>query len=141
MVAIIKKYSTFIKYIFSAGTSFVLDLVLFTIFTSLLKGWMGDYAIFLGTVFARILSSFYNYLMNRNAVFSSSHKGMDRTTFIKYYLLVVVQMLVSSSLVFVGYKIFTISETIIKVPVDVFLFMVNYFIQKKWIFTQEKRNL
>lgn len=134
MKEIVRKYSTFLKYIFVSGTSFVLDLVLFTIFVSLLKGIMGDYAIFAGTVSARILSSFYNYLMNRNAVFKAGEKGMDKKTFIQYYILVVIQMLVSSTLVFIGYRLLKIPETFVKIPVDIVLFMINYIIQKKWIF-------
>ena len=137
MIELIKKYSTFIKYIFSAGTSFLLDLILFTIFTNLLKNIMGDYAIFIGTVLARILSSFYNYLLNRNTVFSSSKKGIDKTTFVRYYGLVVVQMIVSSTCVFLFYRLLHLPESMIKIPVDVVLFMVNYFIQKKWIFSKE----
>ncbi len=87
MKKLLQKYSTFIKYIFSAGTSFLLDLGLFKLFTLIFKSSIGDYAIIVGTVLARILSSFYNYLMNRNAVFKSDKKGMDRNTFIKYNIL------------------------------------------------------
>lgn len=137
MKNLLKKYSTFLKYIFSAGTSFLLDLGLFKLFTILFKNSMGDFAIIIGTVFARILSSFYNYLMNRNAVFKSDKKGMDSKTFIKYYLLVVVQMIVSSSLVFIGYRLLQIEELLVKIPVDVILFMINYFVQKKFIFRNE----
>ncbi len=86
---------------------------------------------------ARILSSFYNYLMNRNAVFQSDKKGMDTKTFVKYYILVVIQMLVSSGLVFIGYRLLKIEELFVKIPVDILLFMVNYFVQKKFIFSQE----
>lgn len=136
MVNLLKKYSTFIKYIFSAGTSFILDQGLFRLFLVFLKKMIGDASIFVATVLARIISSFYNYLVNRNAVFKTDKKGMDSTTFVKYFALVVIQMGVSSSLVFIGYKILEIDETLIKIPVDVFLFMINYFIQKKFIFNE-----
>ena len=136
MKEIINKYSTFIKYLFSAGTSFLLDLGLFTIFTNFFKKFIGDSAIIVGTILARIISSFYNYLMNRNAVFGSKDKKMDKTTFIQYYGLVLIQMIVSALLVWLGHKLFPISETIVKIPVDVVLFMMNYFIQKKWIFNK-----
>ena len=137
MKKLLETYSTFIKYIFASGTSFVLDLVLFTIFTHLLKGIIDDYAIFVGTICARIISSFYNYLMNRNAVFKSGKMGMDMPTFTKYYVLVAVQMLVSSFLVFFGHRIFHVSETLVKIPVDIFLFMINYFVQKMFIFRKQ----
>ncbi len=137
MIKLLQKYSTFLKYIFSAGTSFLIDLILFKLFSVLFKSSIGDYAIIIGTVLARILSSFYNYLMNRNAVFQSDKKGMDTKTFVKYYILVVIQMLVSSGLVFIGYRLLKIEELFVKIPVDILLFMVNYFVQKKFIFSQE----
>ena len=137
MIKLLQKYSTFLKYIFSAGTSFLIDLILFKLFSVLFKSSIGDYAIIIGTVLARILSSFYNYLMNRNAVFQSDKKGMDTKTFVKYYILVVIQMLVSSGLVVIGYRLLKIEELFVKIPVDILLFMVNYFVQKKFIFSQE----
>ena len=137
MIKLLQKYSTFLKYIFSAGTSFLIDLILFKLFSVLFKSSIGDYAIIIGTVLALILSSFYNYLMNRNAVFQSDKKGMDTKTFVKYYILLVIQMLVSSGLVFIGYRLLKIEELFVKIPVDILLFMVNYFVQKKFIFSQE----
>lgn len=136
MIKFVKKYSTIVKYLFSSGTSFVLDLLLFSIFNFFLKNILGDYSIFASTVLARVLSSFYNYLMNRNAVFKSGEKTMDMNTFVKYYILVIVQMMVSSILVFVGYRTFQVAETLVKIPVDVFLFIVNYIIQKRYIFNK-----
>jgi GtrA-like protein. len=134
---LIIKYSTFIKYIISAGFSFLLDLSLFTLFIKLFKGIVGDAAIFIATVCARIISSFFNYLMNRNAVFKSGEKGADTSSLIKYYILVVIQMCVSSLLVFGLFKLTNINETGIKIPVDIFLFVINYFVQKKWIFIKK----
>ena len=135
--SLIEKYKTFLKYIVSAGLSFGIDLVLFTIFVALLKPLMGDISIFVSTLFARIISSFFNYLMNRNAVFKNSNNKdtkADTKTLVKYYILVVIQMCVSSVLVFGLHRITTINETIVKIPVDVFIFIVNYFVQKIYIF-------
>ena len=55
MIKLLQKYSTFLKYIFSAGTSFLIDLILFKLFSVLFKSSIGDYAIIIGTVLARIL--------------------------------------------------------------------------------------
>lgn len=134
--SLIEKYKTFLKYIVSAGLSFGIDLVLFTIFVALLKPLMGDISIFVSTLFARIISSFLNYLMNRNAVFKNNDNNSktDTKTLVKYYILVIIQMCVSSVLVFGLHRITTINETIVKIPVDVFIFIVNYFVQKIYIF-------
>lgn len=131
---LIIKYSTFIKYIFSAGFSFALDIGLFTLFVFLFKETFGDTTALIATPCARVISSFFNYLLNRNAVFKSGKNKTDKQSLIKYYILVIIQMCISSFLVFSVFKLTKISETIIKVPVDIGIFIVNYFIQKKWIF-------
>ena len=66
---------------------------------------------------------------------------MDKLTLIKYYTLVVIQMLVSATVVSSLYKAFSIYEVFIKIPVEVVLFLVNYFVQKKFIFNTNKSKL
>lgn len=138
---LIKKHIVFIKYIFSAGISFAIDLSLFTLFSFLLKQSIGNSAIFVATILARVISSFINYLINRNTVFSNNGNGMDKVTLIKYYTLVVVQMFVSATAVSSLYKAFSIYEVFIKIPVEVVLFLINYFVQKKFIFNTNKSKL
>ncbi len=139
VVNLIKKYSVFLKYVISAGISFILDLSLFTVFNFLLKQSISDISIIIATVLARIISSFINYLMNRNGVFKKNTKKIDTTTLAKYYILVVIQMFVSATLVLGLYKMTNINETIIKIPVDIVIFLVNYFIQKHFIFYDDKK--
>lgn len=126
---LIKKYETFIKYIFVAGISFVIDIILFTIFNSLLNF---KERILIATILARVISSFINYLLNREKVFKSS-EGKVKTA-VKYYLLVVIQMFVSAFLVDTLYNLLKINATLIKAPVEFFLFICNYLIQKILIF-------
>lgn len=114
-----------IKYLFSSGSSFLIDLVLFTIFEFLFNN------IVLATILARILSSLYNYYCNSRLVF----KSYTKTSIIKYYSLVIIQMLVSSFLVdYLSSVLIKINVTVIKFFVDVCIFIVNYFIQKGVIF-------
>ncbi|MEG2376691.1 hypothetical protein, partial [Lactococcus sp.] len=54
---LLTKKLTFIKYIISAGISFALDMILFSIISKILMLHMGDLAILVGTVIARIISS------------------------------------------------------------------------------------
>ncbi len=121
---IINKYLTFIKYLLVAGFSFLLDISLFTLFNHFLK------SIVISTIIARIISSFINYLLNKDKVFKSKEKN----TIFKYYLLVLVQMLVSATIVEDLYNLVAINPTIIKVPTELCLFIINYFIQKYYIF-------
>ncbi len=133
---LMKKNNTFFKYIIVALISFLIDIGLFTVFLIIFKNTLGSYGIIIATIFARIISSMINYIINRNKVFNSSDstKKIDSKTLIQYYTLVIVQMLVSSFLVFEIYNILKFNETIIKFCVDYVLFVINYFIQKKVIF-------
>ena len=121
---LINKYLTFIKYLFVAGFSFLLDISLFTLFNHFLN------SIVISTILARIISSFINYLLNKDKVFKSKEKN----TIFKYYLLVLVQMLVSATIVEDLCNLVVINPTIIKIPTELCLFVINYFIQKYYIF-------
>ena len=124
---IYKKYETFLKYIFVAGISFVIDILFFNIFNNLIS-----LSIIISTICARVISSFINYLLNRDKVFKSDEKKLK--TVIKYYILVIIQMSVSAIFVDNLYKLVKINPTIIKIPVEFTLFICNYIIQKVLIF-------
>ena len=117
-----------IKYLFSAGSSFVLDNVLFNIFLFFIG--QGSLAIFICTTLARIISSIYNYLINSRIVF----KNKDKKTIIGYFILVVIQMIVSATLVSLIDKYISVHTGIIKLVVDIIIFVVNYIVQKEVIF-------
>ena len=118
------------KYMFSAGSSFVLDLFLFTIFNYLLKNFTAT-SIILDTVLARIISSFYNYFVNSRFVF----KNHSKYSIIQYYILVIIQMILSAvSVNLISKVIMEVNVTIIKFFVDVIIFVINYIIQRNYIF-------
>ena len=58
----------------------------------------------------------------------------DKKTIIGYFVLVVIQMIVSASLVSLIDKFISVNTGIIKVVVDIIIFVVNYIIQKEVIF-------
>lgn len=117
-----------IKYLFSAGSSFVLDLICFTVLIIIFGS--STRMIFLSTLLARILSSIYNYLINSRIVFNNkSIKGL-----VGYFILVIIQMIISAIIVSIIKYYINIFATIIKFVVDIIIFIVNYFIQKEIIF-------
>lgn len=122
---------TFIKYGISSGICMIIDLSFFTLFTYIFKNKISSY-IFISTLLARIISSLINSIINRSIVFKSNENKYLST--LKYFILVGVQLCVSAFLVNKLYLIININETIIKFFVDVFIFICNYFIQKKFIF-------
>lgn len=122
-------YKLFIKYILSAVSSFILDILLFTLFVNLIMNSV-NYYILLSTIMARIISSLYNYLVNRKLIFKKANKE----SLIKYILLVIIQMFVSGYSVMYLNSILPISYLIIKIIVDTIIFFVNFIIQRNWIF-------
>lgn len=72
-------------------------------------------------------------------VFRSNNKVVENSTLIKYYILVVVQMCVSSFSVYFIYLLTHFNETLIKIPVDVLIFVVNY-LYKKSLYLLERIN-
>ena len=123
---LIKKNKTFLKYILVAILSFLIDITFFTIFNFLFTN------IILATILARIISSLINFLLNRDKVFKSLNK--NKIMYVKYYTLVICQMLVSAFVVDNLVKIIPINATLIKIPVEFIIFICNYLIQKFFIF-------
>ncbi len=123
---IIQKYNVLIKYLLVAILSFILDILLFNIFNHL---WLN---IILATILARVISATFNFLLNRNKVFKSSSKAS--IALVKYFSLVIMQMLVSAFTVDFLAKFISINPTFIKIPVEFILFICNYLIQKFLIF-------
>ena len=124
-------YKLFLKYIFSSLSSFVIDIVMFWLFTKIFKFSNG---ILVATIVARIISSFYNYLLNVRVVFKKSNKS----SLVKYGILCVVQMLISGFLVNTFAKSLKINVVVIKIIVDAFIFLVNFIIQREFVFKNEK---
>lgn len=130
----VRIYMIFGKFLFSSLSSSVVDLVLFTVFCYVLKDmqWGKITYIMAATVFARILSAAYNYSLNYKVVFQS--KGSLFTTLSKYILLAAVQMGLSAVLVNELYPVFGGAEVFVKIPVDVLLFFISFFIQREFVY-------
>ncbi len=126
----INKYKTFIKYGVVAISSFILDILLFNIFLIIFKPL--KYKIIIATIAARVISSLVNFFLNKNRVFDNKNRTKD--VIYKYYILVVVQMLVSAFTVNTLDKLLNINVNFIKIPVETIIFINNYFIQKYLIF-------
>lgn len=131
----IRIYKLFVKYIISAISSFVLDIILFAIFMKMLPSSI-KYEIVISTIFARVISSLYNYMVNSKLVFKKSKKS----SMVKYFVLVIVQMLASGFIVdLLSKNVFSFNPTLIKVIVDSIIFVVNFFVQREWVFKNKKK--
>ena len=124
----------FFKYIFASLSSCAIDLVLFALFCRLLRGRnLPLHYVAVSTVLARILSAAYNFTVNYKVVFRSRQSAAGSAA--KYVLLALVQMSLSALLVTGGTLILpAVPEVGVKAAVDTVLFLISYYVQRRFIF-------
>ena len=132
-------YMVFGKFLFSSLSSSVLDLLLFHMFCTMcrpldVKIWPVPYIV-AATVFARVVSAVYNFLVNYRIVFKSKEKMA--VTAGKYFLLAVCQMFCSAFLVNLLYSLIGGTEVFVKMPVDIFLFFISFVIQRELVYRKK----
>lgn len=125
-------FGTFFKYSLSSFSSSLIDLGMFELLILILKGTSTVTKVWGATVGARIISSLYNYYVNKTIVFREN--GESKNTFVKYYALCMCQMCVSAFGVYVLYQWLRLPEMLTKIIVDAVLFVLSFQIQRKWIF-------
>lgn len=125
-------FMPFLKFLISGLLSALIDIMLFTLFIYIFKNTVNiESYILLSTTCARIVSSLFNYLVNKNIVFNNNKSFI---TIIKYYLLVIIQMLTSALCVTILFKLTSMNETICKIIIDAILFFISYHIQRLIVF-------
>lgn len=130
-------YSLILKFSFSSFSAAIIDLIIFSIaIYSLKKLGCGTYSILLSTVISRIVSVYYNYMVNKNIIFKTQKNS--KCMAVKYLLLALVQMILSAGIITIVYKAIGISEIVVKILVDTLLFFGSFYIQREWIFGSNK---
>ena len=138
--------SSAFKFCFSSIVAFILDFVFAHLFLDLLPPVFTKEAYALGailtltnsqllsatsTAIARVISSIVNFLMNHKFVFKSKEK--TSVAALKYFALACIVLVINSALV-VLYEYLSLSFTIAYILAQVSIFIVNFIIQKKFIF-------
>ena len=90
----------------------------------------------LATVIARICSGVVNYLLNQKMVFH--YHGSGSRSFVRYLCVFVLNMLLSAGLTSTMHLWLGWSDNISKIPVDLLLFFLSYYLQRKWVFRQQQ---
>lgn len=142
-------YKQIFGYAFSSLSATGIDLLLFTLFSYLFLSKFSATAedkficTALCTAAARIISSLYNYFVNSRFVFAKQTGA--KHTMLKYYVLVVLIMIISGAsvggitvLLPDGTKEIVI--TLIKAAVDTVLFILSFTLQREWVFGGKKKN-
>lgn len=124
-------YQQLLKYLAVALSSFILDIGFFSFFSHFIKRTRSGISIV--TILARCISGAYNFRMNQ--IWSFQVKKQSFTQLKRYFLLFVLVMLGSAAIVSL-LKFLPFPLPIIKVAVDAVLFIVNYHVQRRWVFAE-----
>lgn len=135
-------YWVILRFLFSALLSAGVDYGLYLIGLR----WIGAltpvaFAPFVKTasyILARICSSLLNYKLNKHSVFG----GLGgKNAFWKYYLLVVVQMLLGAGFTTLLGEIAWMPQDYAKLPGDILLFFVSFTVQREFVFRPKKTEM
>ena len=136
-----KKAREPVLYALSSLSSFALDAGLFYAAVFVLDAMLGVYAEPVGNLISKLISSFYNFNMNR-LVFR--RKGDYGGEMLRYYSLWFFQTLASTGLITLFVNLLrtqtAMESTTVKVVVYTCLFVASFFIQKYWVFKERKTN-
>ena len=86
----------------------------------------------LATVLSRVVSGLTNFALNRKFVFTD--KASVGKTFPRYLAVFFLIMLLSAGLTSSLHLWLGLSENLIKIPVDLLLFFLSYYLQRRWVF-------
>lgn len=127
----IRIYSIIIKYSFASLFSALIDYIVFII-----AGACG-FPIMMSTYIARACSCLINFTLNKNVVFQG--KGNTGVQLVKYLALVVVSGTISGfAVTHLAALLPMIAPVIIKVPVEIILYLFNYSVQRAFIFKSKE---
>ena len=118
------------KYIISSVASFFVDYGLYSLIVFLSNN------IVIANVSARVVSSTFNYTLNKNMVFEDKEK-VSKSLF-KYYLLAALILLLNTGLLTLAVHVFKFDKYISKLVIEILLFTISYTVQKKIIFKKKK---
>ncbi len=142
--------SRFFRFLAASVASFTVDYTLYLILNELLREYapaLNTYIRFLpmrviariavAALLARVASSVFNYLVNKKLVFFSHEKFLG--TFLRYACTVVVIVGLSAWLTSALHIWFGWSDNLVKIPVDIMLFFLSYYVQRRWVFGGEHK--
>lgn len=131
-------YRVFLRFLISSFASSILDLLIFSFMILLIKEQSISY-IWWATIIARIVSSIFNFTVNKKSVFHNEQSSIIIP--MKYFSLCIVQMCASAWLVSLLFTATHMVESLCKIMVDVILFLISFVIQREWIFTNQKESV
>ena len=115
-------------FVLSSATAFGLDYLLFNLlYYVVLPQFSGG--TFLATVGARVCSATYNYNVNKHLVFRGSGTAYNAK---RFFLLATGILMANLLLMHLLVDLLGLPAYLVKIPVDVLLFLVNFTVQHAW---------
>ncbi|MDD5596366.1 MAG: bifunctional glycosyltransferase family 2/GtrA family protein [Victivallaceae bacterium] len=119
-------YFLIIRFSVSSILASIIDSAVF-----LLCFWLGGEILF-SIICARFVAGTFNYIFNKKIVFQTSGSYLK---FIKYWLLVIILGVLAYYMINGLYHATNINIVIIKIFIELFLFIMSFIIQRFWIFS------
>jgi glycosyltransferase involved in cell wall biosynthesis len=140
MKVFIKLISGLLKYSFSTLASGVVDILSFILLTSLLlAAFPLKSRLFFAILVARILSSSFNFYLNRKLVFRGENKLSE--SIVKYYILFIGLIIASYLLVLSANLLIGANVILAKICIDTILGILSYQVQLHWVFKNRNKKL
>ncbi len=138
----VRIYALILRFLASSMSSMLVDIAAFYLLTRFLAPSLdARFATIVCTAIARALSSAFNFTVNRRVVFRSG--APVAVTLLRYYALAVPIMLISGGCVtllkFCFGATLPIAVTLIKLAVDVVLYIVSFRVQHEWVFGGKRK--
>jgi glycosyltransferase involved in cell wall biosynthesis len=128
-------YGNILKFTLSSLTAFGIDFACLFILRALTSHMAIGLSLLISAAGARLISSFCNFMINRNVVFRAS--GNIYASAAGYYALVAAILLANYGMLYTMNVVAGLSLLIAKIVADATLFVGSYFAQKKLIFRQQ----
>lgn len=119
-----KVYWQILKFSCVSLSSFLIDYLLYIFFNLFLKN------ILVVNILSRLISSFWNYTLNKKIVF----KEKNKSSLLRYYLLVIVILLLNTAMLGILVNYLAMNKYLAKILVEFILFILSFFIQKIFVF-------
>lgn len=131
-----KLYQVFLKFSLAAMIAYIVDIGTFGIFEVVFGSFSDELKILWSTILSRVLCSLATYILNRGAVFKSEQPTTGRSM-VRFVILSVAQLAASWLLVWGIGSLFGGSDLvnlILKVVVDLVIFLASFTIMRDWVF-------
>lgn len=141
-------FAGFFRFISSSLIGFLVDYLLYLLFNNLFKAYVPALEhqfrflfisvlsrIALATILARLISGTVNFFLNQKVVFN--YQGSIKRSLPRYIAVFLLIMLLSAGLTSSMHLWLGWSDNTAKIPVDIVLFFLSYYLQRKWVFPKK----